>query len=71
MSISIFNLKISTNLRFDFLTFKSRNGKLSLLDSGVNFKLGSKLLRCSKNVFNLSSPCVQIKKDIINVSKPY
>ena len=32
-----------------------------LLDFWVNFKLGSKLLRCSKNVFNLSSPCVQTK----------
>ena len=45
------------------LTFTSRNGKLSLLHSWVNFKLGSKLLRCSKNVLVcLPHVCVQIKK---------
>ena len=52
-----FNVKVSIN--YPFWQLNTRNGKLSLLDSWLNFKLGSKLLRSSKN--NFSSSCEQRK----------
>ena len=67
MFVSGFTVKSECNFPFVRVTETSRKGTVVTVPVGLNFMCLFCLLQCSKNVFKLSSPSVQI----INMSYIY